>query len=427
MLLNKIFGKIGNIRPIGYFVGFLFLAIFIICILSVDGFERALKKRFVDEGLEINNRLISVVSRYLDSNNIVQIKRLLDDAQEGSKYLVSYILIDSKGLCIASSNSNLIGNRFDKDRIGERYGLEIDSESVAIDETKKGFGVLNSVSLGGMDYGVLRLGFTTESINADVAKFSKRAYLTGLVTFVVSSLVFIYITQMLISNPLKSVIHNINKISKGDIQIKDLRIEGEDKISAINRGLKEIGVLLNNTLSDLHAFADQLRLPSENLTIFSEKAASGIKEQTSKLDQIVSLANDISSRMQELVRDANGALDKTLEAMGSILKSGGFSSMRISDKVGSGKQDVENDSKAIGTIEKETGVMENVALGLKQIVSSIHNLSNMMDEITNSVSDAAIKSREGSERFEELKRNTQILSGLTIKLRLLLDRFKIVN
>jgi len=425
MQLRRIFRNIGNIKLTGYFIGFLFLAVFIICILSVDELEKILKGRLIDEGLEINNRLRPTVSRYLDSKNVARVRRLLDNTKEGSKHLISYKLIDPKGFCIASSNSNLIGTRFDKDEISEKYGLEPESKKGVINETEQGFEVVDPVRLGDADYGFLILGFTTESISADIAQFRKRAYLTGLVVFVVSSLIFIYIAHTLISNPLKKVSHNVNRISKGDLQVEDLKVENEDDISTINRGLNEIGALLKNTISGLHTFVNHLRVPSENLTIFSEKATSGMKEQTSKLDQIVNLTNEISSRMQELIRESNKTLDKTLEAIGSISKMGSFSDMRITDKMSSGSENVEDVSKTIGTIEKETGAMENVALSLKQIVSSIQNLSNMMDEVSNSVNDAAIKSREKAEKSEELIKNVQILNGLTIKLRLLLDRFKI--
>ena len=425
MRLRRLFRNIGNIKLTGYFIGFLFLSVFIICILSVDELEKTLKGRLINEGLEINSKLMPTISRYLDSKNVVQVRKLLDSAKEGNKYLISYKLIDSKGFCIASSNSSLIGTCFDKDEISERYGLELESRKGVISETEQGFEVVDPLRLGDIDYGFLILGFTAESISVDFARFRKRAYLTGLVVFIVSSLIFLYIAHTLISIRLKRVSYNVSRILKGDLQVENLRAEKEDYISTINRGLNEIGALLQNTISDLHTFVDQLRLPFENLTIFSEKAASEMRAHTSKLDQVVKLTNEISSRMQELMRESNETLDKTLEAIGSISKMGSFSNLRISDKIGSASEDVEGVSQTIGTIEKETRVMENVVLGLKQTVTNIQNLSNMMDEVSNSVSDAAIKSRERAEKSEELIRNTQILNSLIIKLRLLLDRFKV--
>ena len=79
MRLRRLFRNIGNIKLTGYFIGFLFLSVFIICILSVDELEKTLKGRLINEGLEINSKLMPTISRYLDSKNVVQVRKLLEE------------------------------------------------------------------------------------------------------------------------------------------------------------------------------------------------------------------------------------------------------------------------------------------------------------------------------------------------------------
>ncbi len=140
--------------------------------------------------------------------------------------------------------------------------------------------------------GYVQVGMTTDTINKELRNIKGRILLFTLGIGLIGILFIVFFARQMF-NPLKQVIHKIQKISQGEIE-SQVEIKTNDEIGDLARAFNEMAKYIEETASNARLIS-QGELNAE-ITPRSEKDILGtaFKEMVSYLQEMAALAQNIS-------------------------------------------------------------------------------------------------------------------------------------
>jgi len=116
-------------------------------------------------------------------------------------------------------------------------------------------------------------------------------------TTIIILFISVYIASKMVRDPLKAMMSDLNKIAKGDIDIKitDLYVNRSDEFGSLATSINSISFNLNNTLSSMRKNSNDLMLVSDELSHVINNMMENTSTQASSIEEISATMEEIAS------------------------------------------------------------------------------------------------------------------------------------
>jgi methyl-accepting chemotaxis protein len=166
------------------------------------------------------------------------------------------------------------------------------------------------------------LNVLLNSINATVGIMIP-AY-TKLYSFpvmVVVTVFLLYLASKQVSKPLRQSLSNLDKLSKGDLQIETAQIflERNDDLGELNRSIDQLVKNLAGTISGIKTSADNLASTGEQFSSTAQQLSSGAADQATSIEEISTSMEQMAANIQQNTDNATNTEKIALET-GSGMK-----------------------------------------------------------------------------------------------------------
>jgi len=252
------------IKKISWKLFFTYIAIIIICTISIGLFSTFYLRNFyinhLTSNLESNATLVKdILYKDLTENNF---SRITSKAETLGKEIKTRItIIDTKGKVLGDSEKNpaLMENHSDRSEIKEalqgktgksiRYSatLEIDMLYIAI-----------PIITDNHILGAVRLSLPLIEVNENIAHLRRIIFFAAIIGLLIASLVSLIIS-LSITRPLREMTEISQKISKGDFS-KKLKIRSQDEIGQLADSLNLMSEELENKIRIISEDKDKMKV-----------------------------------------------------------------------------------------------------------------------------------------------------------------------
>lgn len=134
--------------------------------------------------------------------------------------------------------------------------------------------------------------------------------LTIIVTTSILSMIIVVAFSLLFSRsiivPMRVAVDTAKKIASGNLT-STINDNGKDETADMLSALREMQLILRDTINDIQVSSSQLATTSEELSFVTEQSTRGIHAQTEQLEQAVSAVTELSAAVDEVARNAEAA------------------------------------------------------------------------------------------------------------------------
>lgn len=180
-------------------------------------------------------------------------------------------------------------------------------------------------------------------LNNTIANFNP-GY-TKLYSFPVMVVITVYLLYQAskhVSKPLRQSLSNLDKLSKGDLQIETpaIFLNRKDDLGELNRSIDQLMKNLSSTISGIKTSADNLASTGEQFNSTAQQLSTGAADQATSIEEISSSMEQMAANIQQNTDNATNTEKIALETGASMkeaaaLASHALESMnKISEKIG---------------------------------------------------------------------------------------------
>lgn len=188
---------------------------------------------------------------FLGQNDVLD--RILTTAEESNKDVIYAMVLNNKGLVVASTIQKY------KDTYLDKTGYEKDIINNLKDYRMKKidnyYEAASPIYVGETRKGFLRVGISLENINSTI----NRILLNTIITLIVALLygVFIFLIMRQISGSMKTVLSGFEEISKGNLS-KKIQIDTKDEIGKVASGFNDMAEKLEYSFHKIERQNEQI-------------------------------------------------------------------------------------------------------------------------------------------------------------------------
>ncbi|NJO89373.1 MAG: hypothetical protein HC831_10750, partial [Chloroflexia bacterium] len=139
-------------------------------------------------------------------------------------------------------------------------------------------------------------------------------------TTVIILTVSVYIASRMVRDPLKAMMGDLKKMSKGDLNIEITnKYEGRnDEIGSLANSINSISLGLNSILTNIRVNSESLMKVSEELSVIMNQMTENTSTQASSIEEISSTMEEIASIVEmnsNASQKTNSSTLRTIEAI----------------------------------------------------------------------------------------------------------------
>jgi methyl-accepting chemotaxis protein len=158
---------------------------------------------------------------------------------------------------------------------------------------------------------------------------------------VVITTFLLYLASKQVLKPLRQSLSNLDKLSKGDLQIEtpEVFLKRSDDLGELNRSIDQLVKNLANTLSGIKTSADNLASTGEQFNSTAQQLSTGAADQATSIEEISTSMEQMAANIQQNTDNATNTEKIALET-GSGMKEAATlathaldSMNKISDKI----------------------------------------------------------------------------------------------
>lgn len=302
------------------------------------------------------------------------------------------------------------------DSNGERLiGTKLDNPAIVQKVLKEG-SVFNGVNnINGQDYavsyvplenknaqpiGILFVGRSLADVSAVTNHIIYQTVGASLFILIMAIIVTLFFTRRLLK-PLQGLLLQFNEITKGNLSIKPLVVQGKDEIGKLTEAFNNMLASLRKLVGEVAHSAEQVAASSEQLTASSEQTAlateqvaisiTKVAEGTEK--QVVSV-----DQAQKVVENISAAIEKVAGNSQAMSASAG-SAAQAADE---GEKLVTRAVEQIGNIEKTVGssakLVEKLGRRSEEIGQIVDTITSLAEQTNLLALNAAIEAARAGEQ-----------------------------
>jgi methyl-accepting chemotaxis protein len=219
-----------------------------------------------------------------------------------------------------------------------------------------------------------------QALEKQIAFVITAALLGSIILLVVTGIITLIYTSK-ITNPIKQLSENANRIANGDLTVEMRSIASKDEVGQLN----EAFILM----------AANLRKIIEHLTTSSEQVASSSQQLAASAEQTIAATEHMSQNMQEMAVGAEQQLKMSLESAQAVEETTigisriAESASELSELTSDTVSKAEEGSKYVGkTVQQMNTIQHSVDL-TDQSVRLLSSRSKEIDDIVRIISDIA--------------------------------------
>ncbi|MDR1979508.1 MAG: methyl-accepting chemotaxis protein [Synergistaceae bacterium] len=229
------------------------------------------------------------------------------------------------------------------------------------------------------DLGQARVKTISLESAENLKRSDKMLIIFTIVAIIVGMLVATLISRG-ISKPLNTIVDLAKRAGDGDLSIeqKDFHYKGKDELGILVEALSSMIVTQEKSMQQIVSVADNLSSGADNLSAISEETNASMGEVKNAIDQVASLSESNGAALEE----CNAGVEEMSAGADTVAQSATDSATFISQTT-----DVSN--KAIHTVNNVIVGMHNVDTNAKesekktrQLVASVENVSSFVSVIT---------------------------------------------
>jgi methyl-accepting chemotaxis protein len=158
---------------------------------------------------------------------------------------------------------------------------------------------------------------------------------------VIVTIYLLYLASKQVSRPLRQSLTNLERLSKGDLQIEtsEIFLNRKDDLGELNRSIDKLMENLSNTITGIKTSADNLASTGEQFSSTAQQLSSGSADQATSIEEISSSMEQMAANIQQNTENATHTEKIALETGASMkeaasLATNALDSMnRISEKI----------------------------------------------------------------------------------------------
>ena len=312
-LLSRMIGRVNVKQKI--ILSFLVILIFTVSFSSIFTVMRVERKLVSGSGSKsgiIASNLAVASYEQMSTGEWDLLERMYKEAKKSDPDMRYVILVNTiDGRCVASSEEGL------KDRIlnaneFEKSALTVKALSTVKNPFEKNvFEVRAPVSFNGQSIGTIRVGYSSSFIIETVII----SILIGIISFIIGSILYSFIVQISIINPLHKVKAMAQEIASGDLSRKELDISSKDEIGDLAKTFLFMNQFLSQMVYKVRKNSDQLAGSSQQLTSSTHEMSVSIQQISNSIAQVSKGAALQAERVEEtflVIEKSVGALKKVI-------------------------------------------------------------------------------------------------------------------
>lgn len=406
------------------------------------------------------NKIISASGMIERDSNVVSVLSVDLSLDKISVIVNSSVSMDGAESILVNTNTNSILANRNTDLIGTTLSTSNSDPFLASVATKIANHDYSFDTLNGNMTVMTEVGTTgwllisyvpTSIIVADIQRLGVTMVIIGIIAIVILSIIIARVISVVLK-PVGNLTKNIADMSQGDFTI-NIQHNGRDEIASMGESLEDFSKAMRNMISEISSSAVNLGEQSESSSNVSNEMYRSAKIQSESMSQLKDTVNQLSESVGDIAEnattlanvvaltrergnDADAKMQETVEvsekaklkmqdvsiAMDKILAS--MSSLEIAiNKVGTASEEITKIIELIGEIADETNLLSLnasieaarageagrgfavVASEIGKLASnstdSVHNISNLIDEIHHLVSDAVAQASESSKNIND--------------------------
>lgn len=266
------------------------IVLLVVCtgIITTYREKTALENELYKRGLALATDLAEFATSPLLSRDLPTLRRFVNHSM-AQDYVQYVILTDPQGRIVMHSNLSEVGKQLDDDpapnRSWNRAAISVFTRLPEANEMHCDLSV--QVMVAGTNLGTVRLGYSYQAVEKEIAKARQQIVYIGLFTIVIGG-VAAYLLASFIATPVKRIIMATEAVADGNLN-PDLQIRRSDEIGTLSasftkmaaelgkhrRQLEDLVQIRTAALEDanakLTAEIDQRRRTQEELTLSRER------------------------------------------------------------------------------------------------------------------------------------------------------------
>ncbi|MBS4174096.1 methyl-accepting chemotaxis protein [Bacillus sp. FJAT-49736] len=225
-----------------------------------------------------------------------------------------------------------------------------------------------------------------KNTNETVNKTQQLLIIITVVTFIISIIIAIFIGRI-ISNPIKKVSNVMKQVAKGDLSVEPLKVKNRDEIG-------ELADSFNKMVQDLSSVVRQVSDSSLQVASSSEQLTASAQQSTSAAEQVTRVITENSEGTER-------QLQTFVEVSASV------------SEMAQGMDQIADASEDMLRTSEETRTLAGHG------ANTIANMVTQMNEIHVSVEEATGIIHTLGQRSDEIRRITDIITGIAEQTNLL--------
>lgn len=346
--------------------------------------------------------------------NIKDIQNFIDiESSMGTQ--ISYIsIIDKNYNCIASNEKSKIGQQM-KDKSIENVLTKGTTENTirSIGDNKQAIDVSIPLSDGADRIGALSVGIPLDLLNSAVNKILMITVIISIATLVLSILVGLMISKN-ITNPLKSLMKDMDKVSNGDFTVK-FAVKSKDETGRLADSMNKAITILCGMVNGIKNTAENLNAVSQNLSASSEEVSASSED-------VAKAVNEVASGTQNQTAGLSGAsklldgLVKNIDEVNEKIKGLGKSGSSIKNSANEGEVKLEELLKSIEDIRNSFEIVINKVNTLDDSVGKINEITDVINSVAEQTNLLALNAAIEAARAGEVGRGFAVVADEIRKL-----------
>ncbi|MET1257306.1 methyl-accepting chemotaxis protein [Aliikangiella maris] len=238
------------------------------------------------------------------------------------------------------------------------------------------------------EVGELSIYVTTEMVEATLKNVVFRQILTIIGLNIVVNLLVMLILKSIVIQPLKSITFSVHELSEGEGDLTQrLDTSAKNELSLLASEINRFINKLHQTISQVLATSEALLNAAKETKINCDQNSEGVIQQQHDIDLVVTATTQLSGKVQDIVNNANGALDASTKANQLVQQSGETSQQAVT---------------VIQTLESEvvnaTQTIESLARESESIGSVLDVIRGIADQTNLLALNAAIEAARAGEQ-----------------------------
>ncbi|MDA8235429.1 MAG: methyl-accepting chemotaxis protein [Clostridia bacterium] len=280
--------------------------------------------------------------------------------------------------------------------------------------------ISSPIYVDGRRWGTFRIGFSIEETEKQIAALVQQELLAGLVFTLALILLAVYISNR-ISNPVKLLVEEANRVAEGDLSLSELPTGSRDEVGRLLHSFGRMVIKLRDLVEKSRYSTRMIAAYTRDLLQNTENATGTVNTVATKMTQVTEAMNKLTEGAERVIETSHRVSENLAEAE---VNAGEFiDSMEMSKNAMYVAQDVVKELEAqvekvgsvvqvVNILAEQSGLMAQKAAREAEFACNMESdFGNLAADVQNRAVEAAETTREVLELCQAVKTHAKLASG----------------